>query len=175
MRTLQCQFCNQSFEREDQPGRPPTTCSDEHRRALAVQRSVEWQQAHPDRDKAIRSRAWAKHYARNRKAMIARSVEYQRTHPEKKRARDSAYYARTRGSSDAELFTLDEIYERDEAMCHLCDEAVERPQASIDHVVPASLGGPHTRANVKLAHRSCNSSRKTMPVQQYRARRLALV
>lgn len=175
MRTLQCQFCYESFERADQRGRPPTTCSDAHRRALAVRRTAEWQKANPERTKVHRQNTFAKYYDNNRQAIIDRVVEYNRTHPEKKSARDAAYYARTRGSVDAELFTLDEIYERDEAVCHLCDEAVERPQATIDHMVPASLGGPHTRANVKLAHRSCNSSRKTMPVQQYRARRLALV
>jgi 5-methylcytosine-specific restriction endonuclease McrA len=27
----------------------------------------------------------------------------------------------------------------------------------MDHLIPLSQNGPHTRANVALAHRSCNS------------------
>lgn len=31
---------------------------------------------------------------------------------------------------------------------------------SIDHVIPAALGGHHVRSNVRLAHMRCNSSKK---------------
>lgn len=31
--------------------------------------------------------------------------------------------------------------------------------ASIDHVIPLSVGGDNTRANVQLAHRRCNTAK----------------
>lgn len=76
------------------------------------------------------------------------------------RANSAARYARTRGADAEERFTLDEIYRRDEAVCHLCREHCPRAQASMDHLIPVSQGGPHTRANVKLAHHGCNSRKK---------------
>lgn len=55
----------------------------------------------------------------------------------------------------------------EETHCWLCGEWVDptlppndRLARSIDHVIPRSLGGdPHARANARLAHRKCNSSR----------------
>jgi 5-methylcytosine-specific restriction endonuclease McrA len=73
----------------------------------------------------------------------------------------SKYYAKTRGAPGAELFSLDYIFWRDKGKCHLCRKKVKREDASMDHLVPVSLGGEHTRANVALAHLSCNSRKKT--------------
>lgn len=57
--------------------------------------------------------------------------------------------------------------DRDNWTCHLCDKRVARVAgtaknvdgATVDHLLPISLGGEHTWSNVKLAHRSCNVSR----------------
>ena len=137
---------------------------------MASKRTAEWQKANPEKTKRNRAKTWAQYYANHRTELIAKATERARG-SEAKRARDSARYARTRGASNAELFTLDEIYERDEAICHLCDDWVDRADASMDHVIPVSLGGSHARANVKLAHIPCNSSRKQMPVDEWRASR----
>jgi 5-methylcytosine-specific restriction endonuclease McrA len=32
--------------------------------------------------------------------------------------------------------------------------------ASLDHIVPVSLGGDHSEANLQLAHFSCNSKKR---------------
>lgn len=59
-----------------------------------------------------------------------------------------------------------EIYERDGFVCQLCDGPVDltlpwtdRWSATLDHIVPYSLGGPDDPENLRLAHRSCNSRR----------------
>lgn len=47
---------------------------------------------------------------------------------------------------------------RDGGVCWLCG----KPGATtVDHVVPRSLGGPDTLANLRAAHGSCNSARGT--------------
>lgn len=56
------------------------------------------------------------------------------------------------------------VFERDGWICQLCKEPVDPTisgrygaGATLDHIVPISIGGPHTYANVQLAHKSCNS------------------
>lgn len=62
--------------------------------------------------------------------------------------------------------TLQTLYERDEAICWLCHRFVERDDASRDHIIPRSLGGPNNIDNYALAHAECNSRRgndKSLP------------
>lgn len=56
-----------------------------------------------------------------------------------------------------------EIFERDGWRCGLCGEGIDPAaaypdplSASLDHVVPLSLGGHHIPDNVQAAHLSCN-------------------
>lgn len=56
-----------------------------------------------------------------------------------------------------------EIFERDQWRCHLCGKKVDKaasrrsPEgASIDHLIPLSLGGADAPANVATAHNRCN-------------------
>lgn len=56
-----------------------------------------------------------------------------------------------------------DVYERDEWVCGLCAEPVDRTTVwpdpmspSLDHILPLSKGGHHIMANVQLAHLSCN-------------------
>jgi 5-methylcytosine-specific restriction endonuclease McrA len=48
---------------------------------------------------------------------------------------------------------------RDKWRCHICHRKVERKDASVDHLIPVSLGGETEIWNVALAHLSCNSQR----------------
>jgi 5-methylcytosine-specific restriction endonuclease McrA len=36
-------------------------------------------------------------------------------------------------------------------------------RASVDHIVPLSLGGPHTLDNAQLAHLRCNAIKGNRP------------
>lgn len=58
------------------------------------------------------------------------------------------------------------VHERDAYVCHLCrhqvriDVPIDHPwSATLDHVVPQSLGGDHHDINLRTAHRWCNSAR----------------
>ena len=58
---------------------------------------------------------------------------------------------------------VDQIAERDNFICHLCEGLVDMslPRtnglgATVDHLIPISKGGLDTLDNVKLAHWSCN-------------------
>lgn len=59
-----------------------------------------------------------------------------------------------------------EIYERDDWICQLCGDRVDRdthwnaPLApSLDHIAPQSLGGSDEPENLRTAHRVCNTLR----------------
>jgi 5-methylcytosine-specific restriction endonuclease McrA len=51
------------------------------------------------------------------------------------------------------------IFERDGWLCGICGELVEADDATLDHIVPISLGGADEPSNVRLAHSLCNSRR----------------
>lgn len=97
----------------------------------------------------IRKREWAK----------------QAGYFEAKREGDQRRRARKAGAV-TEKFATFEIFERDEWQCGICVEAVDKslkypdPRSpSLDHIIPLSFDGDHTRANVRLAHLICNIRR----------------
>ena len=112
-----------------------------------------------------------------------KSLEYQRKHKERASILNKEYRLRNpdkvtdwdrnakvkrrrllKGAEFEQGITLDEIYIRDKGICQLCKIPCLRPNASIDHRIPISKGGSHTRRNVQLAHFSCNSiKRDKMP------------
>jgi len=64
---------------------------------------------------------------------------------------------------DAERFEYREIFERDNWTCGICSEPVDPDMSwpdpmsvSLDHVVPISEGGSHTRDNAQCSHLACN-------------------
>lgn len=108
------------------------------------------------------------------RAAAKRSKERIREHtqdiPRRKRYAESmaANDARRRGAVAvaAEVFSRAEIAERDGWVCQLCqvsvDPALEWPHPmsqSLDHKIPLSKGGAHSRANCQLAHLTCNLSK----------------
>lgn len=165
MRRLICVVCGAGFEKPLGSGRPAHVCSRACHEERARRRSSDWYYANLDRVALQRSQQSAQksaynaaYYQANRESEIQRALEYARGPGRAaKAARDAARFALTRGASHAERFTLDEIYERDGRTCSLCRKPVDRQQATMDHIIPVTKGGPHTRANVKLAHRGCNT------------------
>jgi len=64
----------------------------------------------------------------------------------------------------SEPYTLAYIAERDRYRCGLCHRKVNmnlavphRKAPTVDHIIPLSVGGDDTKANVHLAHFICNS------------------
>lgn len=95
--------------------------------------------------------------------------ERRRKNYEKRRARKNS-------NGPVEDFTNLDIYERDKWHCGICglkvDEDLAYPDpmsASLDHIVPLSKGGMHTRKNVQLAHLRCNVSKGDKILNQQRS------
>lgn len=85
----------------------------------------------------------------------------------RKRGRGDGHQSRARHFGVVrESFGVTEIYERDGWTCGICGDPVdadckwpERMCPSLDHIVPLSAGGSHTRDNVRCAHWLCNTLR----------------
>jgi 5-methylcytosine-specific restriction endonuclease McrA len=124
---------------------------------LAETYTKRWKENNAERVREMK-REWARKNPDSVRAMSARN-----------RARNGDGKARRRARLREvahEKIVPARVYERDRWICAICGKKVNRklkgphPQsASIDHIVPVSLGGEHTYINVQLAHYSCNSSK----------------
>lgn len=90
------------------------------------------------------------------------------------RAYWQAKRAERAGAKVIELFTFDEIFERDKWVCQLCGGKIDRTAPSgwkigksVDHWVPLSRGGDHSRANCIAAHVGCNGRKMNMTPSEW--------
>lgn len=100
------------------------------------------------------------HYHRWRRATVG---EPNPVWDERRRANYELRRARKKTNGPVEKFLNVEVFERDDWLCGLCGEPVDKDlawpdpmSASLDHIIPLSRGGAHTLDNVQLAHLVCN-------------------
>lgn len=105
--------------------------------------------AYADKKTRFCSRACMRRYSKR-----INKERYGRNHRQRARRAGVAY----------EPVNVKRVYERDGWMCGICggkiakDKKAPHPRSpSIDHIIPLSLGGPHTYDNVQAAHFGCNS------------------
>ena len=117
--------------------------------------------------------AWQKsYYEVNRDKILARNknrhAEKWDADPEYRARFHAAEIRRKRllANAKSEPYLRESIFERDGWKCGLCGEQINpelrHPDpgfASIDHILPLSLGGDDTPANVQSAHLRCNLSK----------------
>lgn len=92
-----------------------------------------------------RAREYArKWYAENKQ----RAREQARIRADRRKA---LKYGATIGDVDHER-----IWRRDQGLCYLCGQAIERGRCHFDHVIPLSRGGAHSEDNIRSTHAACN-------------------
>ncbi len=141
------------------------TCKDCHRK---------YTQKHYERNKLVYKERAASWYHENHEVAKAAKLKaarrFREKHPEKARASSRAYkkanpqkcaeYENRRRArkmhTQVEPVDRREIYERDNGCCHLCGNPVTFRAMELDHVIPLSRGGTHTKNNLKVAHAICN-------------------
>lgn len=112
---------------------------------------LRWEQAHPERARQV-ERESVRRYAQRfpEKVRRLRVLGKQRW-----RSRLLAAFI--------EDVDPDVLIVRDQGVCWICLGTVAPTEVSVDHVLPLSLGGEHSYANVRLAHTLCNVRRGTRP------------
>lgn len=166
----------------DKPGEdfgygPPASRCDECVADYGRRMASQWQRENKERA-TVRKTAWAvanpdkvaASLERTKPQRYAAIKLYQQQNPDQIREWGRNRQARRRARQlnlPYEVFTAEEIFERDSWVCQLCDKPVDplvrwpdSYSASLDHRIPISKGGPHTRANVQLAHLGCNVSKR---------------
>jgi len=86
--------------------------------------------------------------------------------PDKVLAILDRYRARIRSNPYIEAVYLDVLYVRDKGICQICLERCPRTEASRDHIIPVTRGGPTSYSNMVLAHKRCNSRKGNRTVTQ---------
>ena len=112
------------------------------------------------------------YYEANREEILVANKAYHAekyaNDPEYRAQRNAAAIRRKRllASAVQEPYLREDIFERDNWTCGLCDEPIDpelrfpdSDSASIDHIIPISHGGDDTPDNVQAAHLSCNLSK----------------
>lgn len=106
----------------------------------------------------------SKHRARGLCANHYRQARYSEGHPAYIGGGENNARGRARRHGVAfEPINRVDVFMRDEWLCGICslpvDPTLAHPDsmsASLDHIVPMSLGGPHLYANVQCSHLICN-------------------
>lgn len=98
-----------------------------------------------------------------------RRLLWRQKNPEAWRAIIARMNAKRRAAAtsiEAEAFDPFTVFERDRWVCQICLRRISKRlqwpdpmSVSLDHVVPVSEGGAHTRANTRAAHLRCNVAR----------------
>lgn len=101
----------------------------------------------------------AKRQSRRTSKTIMRRYHSDPEFAAKVQARASARRAERLGLGSREI-TISYLLERDGWKCGICHRKIRSfKQASLDHIIPISLGGRHELTNVQAAHRKCNYSK----------------
>lgn len=157
------------------------------RRAKAAETAREWR-----KNNAERAHATAKAY---RKANLRKETERMRrwigrnperfkqsvnrwiaNNPEKVRtAQHRRSKAELEGNATPALIKAK--WEASNKICYLCGGPIDpnlpshhRMARTIDHIAPIARGGRHDLDNIDFAHRSCNSSKKDKPLEEWQKR-----
>lgn len=108
----------------------------------------------------------------NKERLSMLGKKWRLKHPDS--LRDSQHRRRAlKKKTKTEKFSSFDIFDRDRWVCGLCHKKVDRllkwpdpMSASLDHIVPLSKGGTHTRDNVQIAHLICNEKAHTGGIKQ---------
>jgi 5-methylcytosine-specific restriction endonuclease McrA len=93
----------------------------------------------------------------------------------RKRRKTSAYKARKK-SKVIELFDPFDVFARDKWRCQLCGRKLKKQHRGtkrfdapeLDHIIPISKGGEHSRKNTQCACRKCNIEKGAKELGQLR-------
>lgn len=148
----------------------------ERHKGRVTEGAKRWAAEHPERVKAARLDNYRRNVERfrekqrryseaNRQVCNARIKSWGLRNKDKLRDYAQRRRAVVRGA-DVERIATTAVGNRDGWICGICHYPVGRTvpfrhpsYPSVDHILPLSMGGPHTLDNVRIAHMACNVRR----------------
>jgi 5-methylcytosine-specific restriction endonuclease McrA len=162
-----CEVCGQLWCGQKMGHKSATCAREDCRKEAKNRRARAAYAADPTQsiERAARIRATRTDEERAREIERARAWRASAGYFEAKRTGDAIRRARKAGVR-VEKFANTEVFDRDGWTCGICLEPIDPALAwpdpmsvSLDHVVPLSKGGDHSRANCQAAHLVCNVSK----------------
>lgn len=130
----------------------------ERHKEQVLQEAEAWRANNPERAKAV-AREWVE---ANRERVRKTKSRWKQNNPDQSRADCHIRRARQFGVNH-ERFANSEVFERDGYVCQRCGvKTLPRTHKrhprhpNLDHIIPLSKGGTHTRQNVQCLCHSCN-------------------
>lgn len=160
-----CAHCGGALRRASATHCNAAECQRQRNRERARERYAERREELVERSRRQRAERTPEQQAAEatRRREYARRLGYTDAH----RDADQRRRARKCNAPGVEAFSHREIFERDKWRCGICLRRVDAnlvwpdpSSASLDHIEPLARGGSHTKANVRLAHLSCNVRRR---------------
>lgn len=114
----------------------------------------------------------------NREVAVRATRQYRATNPGYT-ARNRAYSQRRRAmkqaADDGDVTTdfMVALYSYDQ--CVYCGAVTPESDRTVDHVIPLARGGRHARANLVMACRTCNVSKRTMTGDEFMEKRRGIL
>jgi hypothetical protein len=114
---------------------------------------------------ARKQRAYDYYHSR---ATVEQKAEWKRRSNERRRSTDrSEEWMRRQArklAATVEKVDYSVVFERDQGLCYLCEEAIDGP-AHFDHIVALCQGGLHAYSNIAATHPVCNMSKNGSALQ----------
>jgi hypothetical protein len=145
----------------------------------AIQRSKVWQTANPERVRAVGRKNYAKNLEQSRAKRRERVNRWYQNHKEEARLR-----ARTYAKNNPEMKRISEAKRRVEKLGNgvfvilpkemnkllssNCSQCGTNKAITLDHLIPISRGGRHSIGNLQSLCRSCNSSKNSKTIMEWR-------
>lgn len=155
------------LERSREQARKSSRAYAERQGEALKERRRQYRKINRDRERATQN-AWRRANPEKAKANVQR---YKDRHPEKvKEWKQRGHIKRKallRGATQFGPIDIAYIRHRDKDICQICGKPCAEREMTFDHIIPLSKGGPHTNANLQVAHGLCNSRKGTgyLPTQ----------
>jgi 5-methylcytosine-specific restriction endonuclease McrA len=163
-----CQHCGEEYQPTGPAQKYCAECGPIVKAKKKKVYGAEWLEANPEKRKAFSKAARAKFYRKNPEKVKAWNAEWAKTNHEKSiiycSKRRATKYANT---PLAEMLMSTEwlaILAAAAGHCHYCDKEAK---LTLDHVIPLSRGGKHSKDNVVAACLHCNDSKGTKTLEEW--------
>lgn len=104
---------------------------------------------------------------KNRERIQQYQRMWRKANPDKHADTENRRRARKRNAPLINKIDRMTIIEREKWTCYLCGVICTRTNVTLDHVIPLYHGGSHTTDNLRVACRSCNSSKGTKLLKDF--------
>lgn len=145
----------------------------------ATARSRKWQSANPEKVRAVGRKNYAKNLEQSRTKRRERVRRWYAKHPEKARAATRAYSikhpeAKRLSENKRRVMKLGNgVFailpkEINKLLSSDCSNCGTNESITLDHIIPISRGGRHSIGNLQSLCRSCNSSKNSKTIMEWR-------